>query len=153
MSTTKILWGQVLAVFTVVLASVWTATQWTAAALAYQQQLGPPWFTLGVARVYSLPAFFWWWFAYDAYAPHIFLTGAYIAASGGFAAIIVAIAMSVWRAREVKNAQTFGSARWANPREVRAAGLLGDDGVVLGKLGRAYLRHDGPESPTHNVCE
>jgi type IV secretion system protein VirD4 len=57
--------------------------------------------------------------------------------------------MSVWRAREVKNAQTFGSARWANPAEVRAAGLLGDDGVVLGKLGRAYLRHDGPE---HVLC-
>jgi type IV secretion system protein VirD4 len=149
MSATKILWGQILAVFAVVLASVWTATQWTAAALAYQAQLGPPWFSLGANRIYSPPAFFWWWFAYDAYAPHVFLTGAYIAASGGLAAIIVAIAMSVWRAREVKNAQTFGSARWANPREVRAAGLLGDDGVVLGKLGRAYLRHDGPE---HVLC-
>ncbi len=149
MSATKILWGQILAVFAVVLAGVWAATQWTAAALAHQSQLGPPWFTLGGARVYSPLAFFWWWLSYDAYAPHIFLTGAYIAASGGFVAIIVAIAMSVWRAREVKNAQTFGSARWASVGEVRDAGLLGDNGVVLGKLGRAYLRHDGPE---HVLC-
>ena len=31
-----------------------------------------------------------------------FVEGAYIAASGGIAAVVVAIAMSVWRAREVK---------------------------------------------------
>lgn len=86
---------------------------------------------------------------YDAYAPHIFEHGAYIAASGGLASVVVAIAMSVWRAREAKDAQTFGSARWATEREVRAAGLLGLDGTVLGQLGRAYVRHDGPE---HVLC-
>ena len=149
MSATKILWGQVLAVFGVALAGVWSATQWTAEQLAYQPQLGPPWFMLGRAPVYPPPAFFWWWFSYDAYAPHIFLTGAYIAASGGFISIVVAFGMSVWRAREVKNAETYGSARWATLSEVRVAGLLGDDGVVLGKLGIRYLRHDGPE---HVLC-
>src|SRR3546814_18280156 len=44
MSATKILWGQVITVFLIVLAGVWGATQWTAAALAYQPELGPPWF-------------------------------------------------------------------------------------------------------------
>ena len=57
--------------------------------------------------------------------------------------------MSVWRAREAKNVETYGSARWAELREMKAAGLLGPDGVVLGKLGDAYLRHDGPE---HVLC-
>ncbi len=149
MSATKILWGQLLAVGFIVLAGVWGATQWTAQALGFQAQLGPPWFTLGDYPLYPPPAFFWWWFSYDAYAPHIFLTGSYIAASSGFISIIVAIAMSVWRAREAKNAQTYGSARWATEREARAAGLLEDDGVVLGKLGPRYLRHDGPE---HVLC-
>jgi type IV secretion system protein VirD4 len=149
MSATKILWGQLLAVGLIVLAGVWGATQWTAQALGFQAQLGPPWLTLGDYPLYPPPAFFWWWFSYDAYAPRIFLTGSYIAASSGFFAIIVAIAMSVWRAREVKNAQTYGSARWATEREARAAGLLGDDGVVLGKLGSRYIRHDGPE---HVLC-
>ncbi|NIJ64280.1 type IV secretion system protein VirD4 [Sphingomonas leidyi] len=149
MSATKILWGQIIAVFTVVLLGIWGATQWTAAALGYQSQLGPPWFMLGDTPIYAPPAFFAWWFSFDAYAPHIFLTGGYIAASGGFVGIIVAIGMSVWRAREVKNAQTYGSARWAQARDVRAAGLLGDDGVVLGKFGPRYLRHDGPE---HVLC-
>ena len=149
MSATKILWGQIIAVFLIVLAGVWGATQWTAAALAYQPELGRPWFVAFDQPVYLPPAFFWWWFSFDAYAPEIFRTGAFIAASGGFASIAVAIAMSVWRAREMKNAETYGSARWASEREVRAAGLFGSDGVVLGKLGRDYLRHDGPE---HVLC-
>jgi type IV secretion system protein VirD4 len=149
MSATKILWGQVMTVFMIVLAAIWTATQWTAAALAYQPELGAPWFILGDWPIYPPPAFFWWWFSFDAYAPEIFQTGAFIAVSGGFAAIIIAITMSVWRARELKNAQTYGSARWAARGEVSAAGLLGPNGVMLGRLGPDYLRHDGPE---HVLC-
>src|SRR5260221_6302690 len=57
--------------------------------------------------------------------------------------------MSVWCAGEPKNVATYGTARWATPREVRAARLLGPAGVVLGRCGRAYLRHDGPE---HVLC-
>ncbi|MGI9375033.1 MAG: conjugal transfer protein TraG [Tsuneonella suprasediminis] len=149
MSATKILWGQIAAVLSVVLLGIWFATQWTAAALGYQPQLGEPWFMLGDYPVYPPPALFWWWFFYEAYAPDIFATGGMIAASGGFAGIAVAIAMSVWRARELKNAQTYGSARWADESEIRAAGLLGPDGVVLGEFARSYLRHDGPE---HVLC-
>ncbi|MCW6530738.1 conjugal transfer protein TraG [Sphingomonas sp. MMSM20] len=149
MNATKILWGQVLTVFSIVLGAIWGATQWTAHALAYQPELGAPWFWLAGWPVYPPPAFFWWWFAYDAYAPDIFVTGAFIAASGGILAIVVAIAMSVWRAREAKKAETYGSAHWATDREVRDAGLFADAGVILGRLGRDYLRHDGPE---HVLC-
>ena len=150
MSATKILWGQVTAVFAIVLITLWAATQWTAWRLGYQPQLGQPWFEFWRgAPVYLPPAFFWWWYAYDAYAPRIFIEGACIAASGGFISIAVAIGMSVWRAREAKNVATYGTARWATPREVRAAGLLGPAGVVLGRFGREYLRQDGPE---HVLC-
>jgi len=149
MQSSKILWGQVTVVLLIVIGAVWGATQWTAQALGYQPELGPPWFWLEGYPVYPPPAFFWWWFSYDAYAPQIFVEGAYIAASGGIAAVVVAIAMSVWRARERKYAETYGSARWATHREVERAGLLGDDGVVLGRLDQAYLRHDGPE---HVLC-
>ena len=149
MSATKILWGQITTVFLIVLFTTWAATQWTAWRLGFQPQLGQPWFELAGWPIYYPPAFFWWWYFYDAYAPPIFVEGAYIAASGGFISIAVAILMSVWRAREAKNVETYGSARWAELREVKAAGLLGPDGVVLGKLGDAYLRHDGPE---HILC-
>jgi type IV secretion system protein VirD4 len=57
--------------------------------------------------------------------------------------------MSVWRAREAKTITTYGSARWATKSEVRAAGLLDPDGVVLGRFSREYLRHHGPE---HVLC-
>ncbi len=149
MSATKILWGQVLVVFLLVLGSIWGATQWTAASLGYQPELGRAWFMLLGHPVYPPPAFFWWWYSFDAYAPHVFQRGSYIAVSGGFASIIVAISMSVWRAREVKNAETYGSARWATRAEIKKAGLLGEQGVVLGKLANNYLRHDGPE---HVLC-
>ncbi len=134
MPATKILWGQILIVTFIVLTTTWSATQWTAWRLAYQAQLGAPWAHIGTLPLYSPPAFFWWWFSYDAYAPGIFVEAAFIAASGGFVSVAVAIAMSVWRAREAKEAQTYGSARWATTKEIAAAGLLGPDGVLLGRM-------------------
>src|SRR5260370_15238108 len=148
MSATKILWGQILVVSLVVLITMWAATQWVAWKLGYQPQLGQPWFELLPGVPVSLPsAFLWWWYAYDAYAPHVFVEGAYIAASGSFISIAVAIGMSVWRAREAKVAATYGSARWAAPAEIRAAGLAAPDGVVLGRFEDNYLRHDAPHPP------
>ncbi len=95
MSGTKILWGQIVLVFTVVLASLWGATQWAAWRLGYQAQLGNPWAELGGMPLYPPPALFWWWYWYDAYAPDLFLEAGMIAAAGGFAAIGIAIIMSV----------------------------------------------------------
>jgi type IV secretion system protein VirD4 len=149
MNPTKILWLQILVVCSTVLGFVWAATEWTAWQLAYQPELGPPWFSLFGLPVYLPPAFFWWWFGFDAYAHDIFVTGGFIAGSGGVAAFVVAVAMSVWRAREVKRATTYGSARWADEREIRKAGLLHPDGVLLGRWHGAYLRHHGPE---HVLC-
>jgi type IV secretion system protein VirD4 len=145
----RILWGQIAVVFTIVQVMTWAATQWVAFRLGFQPQLGNPWFELAGWPVYYPPAFFWWWFSFDAYAPAIFVEGAIIATSGGFLAIVAAILMSIIRAREARNIATYGSARWAEDREIRSARLLGPDGVVLGRYDREYLRHDGPE---HVLC-
>ena len=145
----RILWGQIAVVFAIVVMTTWAATQWTAWRLGFQPQLGSPWFELAGWPIYHPPVFFWWWFSYDAYAPAIFTEGAIIAASGGIIAIIAAILMSILRARETRNVATYGSARWAEDKEIRAAGLLDPDGVVLGRYDRDYLRHDGPE---HVLC-
>ncbi|RWP90119.1 MAG: conjugal transfer protein TraG [Mesorhizobium sp.] len=149
MSATKILWGQIFAVLMIVLFTTWGATEWVAWRLAFQPELGRPWFHVLGFPFYLPPSFFWWWYGFDAYAPSIFVEGAFIAASGGFACVVVAIGMSVWRAREAKKVETYGSARWADKQEVKATGLLGSDGVVLGRYDGAYLRHDGPE---HVLC-
>jgi type IV secretion system protein VirD4 len=149
MSATKILWGQLLAVSLIVMLTTWGATQYVAWRLGFQAQLGPSWFELAGLPIYYPPAFFWWWYFYEAYAPNVFLHGALIAASGGFLSIAVAIGMSVWRAREAKRVETYGSARWADKEEVRAANLFNPDGVILGCYEQDYLRHDGPE---HVLC-
>ena len=149
LSATKILWGQILLVSLIVFVATWTATQWTAWRLGYQPQLGVPWAHVAGQPLYPPPAFFLWWYWFDAYAPRVFIEGAIIASFGGFAAIGVAIGMSVWRAREAAESTTYGSARWAKPHELRGAGLLRSAGVVLGRFERAYLRHDGPE---HVLC-
>ncbi len=149
MSATKILWGQITLTVAIVLSTTWSATQYVAWCLGFQAQLGPPWFELAGWPIYYPPALFWWWYFYDAYAPAVFLRGGCIAVSGGFLSIAAAIGMSVWRARETRTVETYGSARWATKPEIAAAGLLGADGVVLGRSGQAYLRHDGPE---HVLC-
>ena len=150
MPTTKIHWGQIVTVFSIILMFLWAATQWTAWRLGFQEQLGSPWFELtSHFPVYFPLIFFWWWYAYDAYAPSIFLEGGIIAASGGFISITAAIAISVMRAREEREAATYGSARWATTKEIKSAQLMNPSGVVLGKFDNNYLRHDGPE---HVLC-
>ena len=146
---TTILWGQILTIGLVALLFVWAATQWTAWRLGFQPELGEPWFSLFGWPVYIPPAFFWWWYWYDAYAPRVFVEGAIIAGAGGIVSVLVAIFLSILRAREASDITTYGSARWAETKDVAAAGLLDPDGVVLGQFERNYLRHDGPE---HVLC-
>ncbi len=64
---TGVLFGQISVVLGVTLAGVWTATQWTAAALGYQTRLGLPWFVLAGLPVYHPWRLFQWWYLYDAY--------------------------------------------------------------------------------------
>jgi type IV secretion system protein VirD4 len=150
MSSTKVYWLQIAVALAIVLVTMWAATQWVAWRLGFQPQLGHPWFEIGRGMpVYFPLVFFWWWFVYDPYAPGIFIEGACIAASGGMLSAVVALGMSIWRAREAKTATTYGSARWARHSEIRAAGLMKPDGVVLGRLNGEYLRHGGPE---HVLC-
>lgn len=145
MNGTSVLFGQILAVVSIAVAGTWAATQWTAAHLGYQLRLGAPWFDLFGMPFYHPWRLFEWWYWYDAYAPRLFIKGGAIAATSGFTAAFVAIGMSVWRARQSRRVTTYGSARWAEAKEIRKAGLTGTAGVFLGLHHARYLRHDGPE--------
>ena len=139
-----VLFGQIVAVFSIVIAGVWGATQWTAAALGYQLRLGSPWFDFFGTPVYHPWRLFEWWFFFDAYAPQVFDIGGAFAGGSGLLAVVVAIAMSVWRSRQAKLVTTYGSARWAEADDIRKAGLTQPAGVFLGKYRNEYLRHEGP---------
>lgn len=145
MTPTKLLIGQILIVFAIVLAGIWVATQWAAFKLAYQPELGEPWLIVGHLPVYRPWSIFPWWYHFDAYAPHIFDRAGAIAGASGFVGCGAAIFGSLWRARQNRNVTTYGSAHWASSREVSQAALFDDAGVFLGGLGGRYLRHDGPE--------
>ena len=145
----KIYVGQIVVVFGIVVTSTWGATQWAAHALGYQDGLGSPWFTFSGYPVYLPWRLFQWWFAYEAYAPGIFERAGAIAAGGGIAGALFAVVNSVWRARQNRLVTTYGSARWATPKEIGNAGLFQAKGVFLGRFDDNYLRHDGPE---HVMC-
>ncbi|HZF43710.1 MAG TPA: conjugal transfer protein TraG [Sphingomonadaceae bacterium] len=145
MTPTKLLLGQILLVAAIILLGVWASTQWLAWMLAYQRELGPPWFRFGDLPVYRPWSLFPWWYHFEAYAPDVFDRAGALAASSGFLGCAAAIGGSLWRARQARDVTTYGSARWATQREVTAAGMLGTRGVFLGHLGDAYIRHDGPE--------
>lgn len=145
MQGTNVLFGQIAVVFGIVIAGVWGATQWTAAALGYQVRLGSPWFDCLGTSIYHPWKLFEWWFFFGAYAPEVFDTGGAIAGTSGMVAVVVAIAMSVWRSRQARLVTTYGSARWANAQDIRKAGLTQPAGVFLGQHDHQYLRHEGPE--------
>jgi type IV secretion system protein VirD4 len=142
---TKLLIGQILIVFAIIVLGVWAATQWAASMLGYQPQLGAPWFMLGELPIYRPWALFGWWYHFEAYAPEVFDKAGALAGASGFLGCGAAVAGSLWRARQTGLVTTYGSARWATEREIAAAGLFGDRGVFLGRIGGAYLRHDGAE--------
>src|SRR5882757_5706257 len=145
----KIYVGQIAVVFGIVVTSTWGATQWTASALGYQDGLGSPWFMLSGYPVYLPWRLFEWWYAYEAYAPEIFERAGAVSAGGGVAGALFAVVNSVWRARQNQLVTTYGSARWATPKEIVGAGLFRAKGVFLGRIDDDYLRHDGPE---HVMC-
>ena len=145
MNTNTTLFWHVAFVFLTVIIGVTAACQITAEALGYSARLGEPWFLFADTPVYQPWRFFRWWFSYEAYAPDIFKRGGLIATGSGFAAIIVAVTGSIIRARGAKHVTTYGSSRWATPRNIRKSGLLKSEGVFLGQLKGKYLRHDGAE--------
>jgi type IV secretion system protein VirD4 len=145
MTPTKLLIGQILIVLAIMILGVWASTQWAASMLAYQPELGPPWFFLRDVPVYRPWALFVWWYHFEAYAPGVFDRAGSLAATSGFLGCGAAIGGSLWRARQARFVTTYGSARWASEKEIKAAGLFEDRGVFLGRLNSAYLRHDGAE--------
>src|SRR6202022_4762126 len=66
---------------------------------------------------------------------------------GGFMLLLLDVARTNFRV----NPYLHGSARWADRRDIKAAGLLGNDGVYVGawtdKAGKTnYLRPPGPNT-------
>lgn len=145
MQPTTLLIGQAAIVTGTITGTLWASTQWTAYKLGYQPGLGEAWFSFSDTSIYYPWRLFEWWYAYESYAPEIFHTAGSMAAGGGVLGTATAIAGSLWRARQTKHVTTYGSAKWADNKDIQNSNLLDDQGVFLGKTQNSYLRHDGPE--------
>nr|GAJ37597.1 conjugal transfer protein traG [Bradyrhizobium sp. DOA9] len=96
----------------------------------------------------SAGGLFEWWFKFGAYAPRTFVEGGAIAASGGIAHRACHGAFGPAR-RRGEERHTYCLATVGPYAGSERAGLLGHDGIVLGRFEGRYLRHDGPE---HVLC-
>ena len=83
--------------------------------------------------------------------PQVFNRGGLIAASSGLLGAGAAIVGPIARSRQSRLAKAYGSARWAKPSEIHAAGLRRPSGVFLGRFGGgAYTaRWTGTR---HGIC-
>ncbi|MCP4336056.1 MAG: IncP-type conjugal transfer protein TraG [Gammaproteobacteria bacterium] len=128
------------------LGGLWAATQYAAAALAHQPQLGAPLFSLLDYRVYAPWRVFQWDYYYGTYAPAVFFR-AYLWIFGAFfSEVLLMVALAVWRARGQRAGDAYGSARWSEEKELARMGYLDGKGVVLGQTESGKLiQHDGAE--------
>ena len=150
MSSQRMRTYQVSVLFLSVVAGLWTATQWTAWRLRYQPALSGAWLHLSLPQkegviVYPPWQLFAWWYDFDVYAHPLFARAGLAALASGLLGVGCAGLGALFQNSKRRAATTYGSARWAELPEIRAAGLTRNTGVFLGRLGPCFLRHDGPE--------
>ena len=138
--------GPPLACVLFIFLGIWSAGQYVAHALAYQAQLGAPWFRLGRIGIYAPWSWFPWDWNYGVYAPTVFANSLIVVGAGVFLGLAAMVVVAIYRTRAQEAATTYGSARWAERNELKSTGLLGNAGVMLGITENGeYLTHNGPE--------
>jgi type IV secretion system protein VirD4 len=136
---------QMATVSTLSLACLWASTEWVARRFADKKALGPATIHVAGHALHEPWDLFIWWYQLGRAAPHIFDTAGLFTTAGAIMASGVAALVGAAVGPRREKSTTYGSARWSTARDVRRAGLMGPGGVFLGRLGSAYLRHDGPE--------
>lgn len=124
---------------------LWGSTQWAAHLLHHAPPLGTPWLTAGGWRLYHPWDYVTWYLRYATTSWGPTLEQAAPALLGGMGGALVLTWVSRRRGRHQSASTAFGSAHWATKADVQTAGLLADQGVMLGTWGGRYLRHSGDQ--------
>jgi type IV secretion system protein VirD4 len=159
----------VVSVLVLSLAGLWGSTQYVAAELHDAPELGTPWAKLGELRIYPPWGWVVWGRLYASRAPTPFRNAGAMTTLAALGGAAVA-ALAALRRTSPAPSSAHGSSRWATTSEIRAAGLVRDEGVVICQTGEAefrrtvdaagrirttavrlgaLVRHDGPE---HVFC-
>jgi type IV secretion system protein VirD4 len=123
--------GLVASALLLALGAFAVATQYVAAALAYQARLGMPAASPFGLRVYAPWSWIEWDADYEPYAPVVFGRARLLAAVPSALGLAVVLGACALRARTRERSTAHGSARWASYRELARAGLRSGSGVVL----------------------
>ena len=148
MRGTTILWSQFIVAVIGAVIALQCATQFVAHKLGHQPELGEAAYTILGYPMYWPWQYWQWLYHFDYYAKTVFFQGSLVIYGGMFGVFMVMVFMSVNRARRNRNPDTYGSARWAKVADLKPAGLLANDGIVLAQTQDRHqqlLRHDGPE--------
>jgi type IV secretion system protein VirD4 len=121
-------------------AAAWAATQWTGYRLGYQPALGRGVPVAGHV-VYPPWAVAVWSWRFGDRLPRALNEG-YAVLTGGF--VLSALAAAILRPRRYP-VREVGRGHWGGRHDLKAAGLLGGYGTVLGAWGKTVLTYDGPE--------
>ena len=122
-----------------VLAGLWISTQTVAAKLQCSRHLGDPLLRWADGALYPPWAWLGWSQRFSQRLPDLFSTAFLTTAVAVLAGFVVA-AIIVRVGASPKTSDAHGSARWAETRELRKAGLLRSSGVVLCQTADARLR-------------
>src|SRR4051812_40666551 len=120
----------VLAAALLALGGLSASTQYVAETLHHPSQFGPPLITISGARVYAPWAWLRWSARYEQQAPKVFGTANGITLAGALGSCLLGVVAAARRGK-ARTSVAHGSARWADTNELRKAGLLGEEGIVL----------------------
>jgi type IV secretion system protein VirD4 len=137
-------WRRFAAFAAVAVLGAGVATQLVANSLGFSEALG-----FNIGHVYVPWSFWIWSHQWQAGNPRIFAQ-AFGIGSMVTIGLWMLLLLDVARRSFHVNPFLHGSARWADLKDIKAASLLGNDGVYVGgwrdKRGHLhYLRHNGPE--------
>ncbi|MEI7669128.1 MAG: type IV secretory system conjugative DNA transfer family protein, partial [Pseudomonadota bacterium] len=123
------------------------ATEWVAYRLNYPAILGEPIFIWFDTPIYNPFSYINWILKYNDYAPIVFSQAMLPIVLSTFIAMGVVFICKMLKARSNDTPTTYGSARFANPKEIETSGLRNEKGgVVLGlDQKNQYLLHNGAE--------
>lgn len=140
------------AVALVMLAALWAASQCFARQVGYHPSLNSQIMYEHIYRPWAILIWAKLW--YSAYPAAFQLPASIFTAVSGVGLLLLVLKGLLSANAEKASDYLHGSARWAEKKDIRAAGLLSTDGVFAGgwkdKNGRLhYLRHNGSE---HLLC-
>jgi type IV secretion system protein VirD4 len=119
----------------------WIIGQYLAYRLGYQARLGQPMVIIKGYPVYYPLAWIGWYYHYYVYAKDIFHSALIMTEISYFIMFLLMLVLAVIRARRHKISGAYGTARWAETKELNKFGLLSDSGVVMGQSNDARY-HD-----------